>query len=99
MLTRVSPDSVAIVQGGNVALDVAGAGFHADSNVVTIGPLVLQPVKSSRNGTTIRIMLPDRVARGGGAAPELWLTGSYQVRVDTPAGRSGSLPLFVRAES
>jgi hypothetical protein len=100
-LQAIAPDSVQLIPGNVIEVDLRGSSFDRTSgdpqNVVRVGPVLLRAVPSRSNGTLIRIALPDAVPSGGEAPPAPWLSGRYPVTITTSRGTSDTLMLTISA--
>lgn len=94
-LTRVLPDSVRLINGNVIEIELYGANLDATSNTVIIGAAVLTQVRSSASGTRITIAIPDAVPSGGEAPPTPWMSGRYPLSIRTAAGTSDTLTLVI----
>jgi hypothetical protein len=95
-VTSATPSSLTIRDGTPNELRIRGSGFGEADNTVMLGPITLTNVKSTENGTLLIVRVPDRVPSGGGAAPMAWTTGSYQLTIVTPRGRSEPITITVK---
>jgi hypothetical protein len=94
-LTRIVPDSVRLVPGNVVEIELQGANLDAVANLVKIGALELTQVRSAVNGTRITVAIPDVVPSGGEAPPARWIGGRYPVSIQSAAGISDTLTLVI----
>ncbi|MCC6432662.1 MAG: hypothetical protein IT354_17265 [Gemmatimonadaceae bacterium] len=91
----MTPRSITMRAGEPVTLEITGTSFDAARNTVTLGPVSLNSIASRANGTAISFTVPDRVPSGGGAAPALWISGSYALTVTTARGTSAPVTITV----
>lgn len=96
MIDSVSPDTVIIRDGAAAVLTLRGKGFASDSNTVRVGPVTLYGIRGTNGGTTLTIILPDRLPSGGGAPPMLWTSGTFDVVIHTMRGRSAVSQVTIR---
>lgn len=98
-LLSVTPDSVEVLAGNVIAIDLRGSGFDtsnaAPGNTVRIGDLLLRAVPSDAHGTVIHVTVPATVAATGEAPPLAWPAGRYAVSVTTRAGTSDTVMLAI----
>ena len=98
-LRSITPDTVSMIRGNVVTVDLHGAGFDtartAPRNTVHIGSLVLRDVASGAQGTLIRLVVPDMMASAGEAPPTPWRSGRYPVSVTTSSGSSDTVMLTI----
>lgn len=93
-LRSITPDSVEVVAGNVVTIDLRGSGFDI-SNLVRIGAAELRAVPADATGTVLRVSVPVVVSRNGEAPPNAWLRGRYPVSVTTSRGTSDTLMLTI----
>jgi len=96
MIIALSPDTVVMRDGAPAVLTLRGKGFASDSNTVQVGPVTLYGIRSTNGGTRLTLILPDRLASGGGAPPMLWTSGTFDVVINTVRGRSAVSHVTIR---
>ncbi len=95
VLRAVTPASLCMKDGVPAALGVRGAGFVRDSNAVEFGSWTFPGIRADSNGTFLHVRIPDRPPSRTGAAPMLWVGGTYSLLVSNRNGRSNALPVVV----
>jgi hypothetical protein len=94
-LSRIVPDSVRLVTGNVIEIELQGANLDAASNIVRIGAIELRQIRSTLSGTRITVAIPDAIPSGGEAPPAPWHGGRYPVSIQTPAGTSDTLMIVI----
>jgi hypothetical protein len=77
----------AVGAGEAIDLRISGCGFSGDRNAVSFGGVVLPGVRSSDDGTRIRVVIPKRQSLGAGA---------YDVTVNNGQGTSNAKRVTLR---
>lgn len=95
-VVSVAPDTVTIRAGEPTMVIIRGSGFDATGNTVRLGPVTVTSVKASEGGTIIAFMVPERVPATGGAAPMLWVPGTYALTVENRRGVSRAVSVTVK---
>lgn len=96
-LTALVPDSIRLIAGNVMEVELRGSNFDATANAVRVGSVEVASVKSTANGTRIVFVIPDHMASGGEAPPARWIGGRYPVTVRTALGTSDTLMLAIAA--
>jgi len=91
VIERVAPNPLLMHAGAPAELEITGRGFALDSNTVSLGPHRVDGLRSTLNGTRVRLTVPERMPGAGGMAPPLWVSGTYALVVQTRHGRSDSV--------
>jgi hypothetical protein len=97
-IETVRPDSVMLAPGAVVEVVVRGRGFVPGTpgrNTIQLGEATITGVPASADGREIRVVIPDRVALGGDAAPLPLEAGRYNLRVRTSAGTSNAVAVRI----
>lgn len=98
-LLSVTPDSIELLPGNAIGIDLRGSGFDTSSaapgNTIRIGDLLLRAVPSDAHGTVIHVTVPATVAATSEAPPVAWPAGRYAVSVTTRAGTSDTVMLAI----
>jgi hypothetical protein len=97
-IETVRPDSVMLAPGAVVEVVVRGRGFAPGTpgrNTIQFGDATITNVPASADGKEIHVMIPDRVALRGDAAPLPLEAGRYDLRVQTSAGTSNGVAVRV----
>ena len=95
-VVEVTPEPIVVREGQPNDITIRGTGFDALSNTITVGPITVATVVSSKGGTVIALSLPDRVPSGGGAAPMLWSAGRYALTVSNARGTSAPVLVTIQ---
>ncbi len=96
VVVEVSPEPIVVREGQPNDITIRGTGFDASSNTITVGPITVATVVSSKGGTVIALSLPERVPSGGGAAPMLWSAGRYALTVSNARGTSAPVLVTIQ---
>jgi hypothetical protein len=97
-IETVRPDSVMLSAGAVVEVVVRGRGFTPGApgrNTIQLGDATIPGVPASADGKEIRVVIPDRVALRGEAAPLPLDAGRYNLRVRTSAGVSNAVAMRI----
>jgi hypothetical protein len=97
-IETVRPDSVMLAAGAVVEVVVRGRGFAPGipgRNTIQFGDATITNVPASDDGKEIHVVIPDRVALHGEAAPLPLEPGRYDLRVRTSAGTSNAVTMRV----
>jgi hypothetical protein len=97
-IETVRPDSVMLAAGAVVEVVVRGRGFAPGTpgrNTIQFGDATITNVPASHDGKEIHVVIPDRVALRGEAAPLPLEAGRYDLRVRTSAGTSNAVTMRV----
>jgi hypothetical protein len=97
-IETVRPDSVMLAAGAVVEVVVRGRGFAPGipgRNTIQLGDATITNVPASDDGKEIHVVIPDRVALRGEAAPLPLEAGRYDLRVRTSAGTSNAVTMRV----
>lgn len=94
--THSSPPTLAEIQPASgpagaaypVQAILVGNGFTATENAVTFGPVVIEGLASTANGTRISFVVPKVVASRSEVPPLVLVPGEYLVRVSNSTGTS-----------
>ncbi len=91
VIEQVSPSTLRLQPGVPARVLIRGRGFDTDSNTVSFGPYEWQGIGALANGTTLTVIIPDRMPGSGGAAPALWVPGAYALVVRNRRGASATV--------
>jgi len=97
-IETVRPDSVMLGAGAVVEVVLRGSGFAPGApgrNTIQLGDATIPGVPASADGKEIRVVIPDRVALRGEAAPLPLDAGRYDLRVRTSAGVSNAVAMRI----
>lgn len=93
---EVLPPAANADPGEVLDLRINGCGFSADKNVVKFGDVTVRNIKSTDDGTHIRVVIP-KEARSGGEVPPMQIgAGVYDVTVDNGRGTSNAKRVTLR---
>lgn len=98
-LTSLTPDSANVSVGAVTTMIIRGTGFETGTpgtNIVEIGPAVINSVPANATGTELRVVVPQTYRLRGGAPPQRIMPGEYDVIVRTSKGASNALKLRVQ---
>jgi hypothetical protein len=95
-LFEVLPPAASADPGAVLDLRIAGCGFSADRNTVKFGDVTVRNIKSTDDGTRIRVVIP-KEAHGGGEVPPMQMSaGEYDVTVNNGRGTSNAKRVTLR---
>jgi hypothetical protein len=93
---EVLPPAASADPGEVLDLRINGCGFSAEKNTVTFGDVVVRNIKSTDDGTHIRVVIP-KAARATGEVPPMPLgAGVYDVTVNNGRGTSNAKRVTLR---
>jgi hypothetical protein len=94
-LFEVLPAAASADPGEVLDLRINGCGFSADKNTVAFGDVTLRNIKSTEDGTHIRVVIP-KERSGGEVAPQRLGAGGYDVTVNNGRGTSNAKRVTLR---
>ena len=97
-IDRIVPDSARVSRGAVAEVVIEGVGFTPGPdghNTIELGPIRLTLVPANAAGTSIRVVVPERVPSATEAPPMRLMPGTYQVTVTTSAGSSNAMPIRI----
>jgi hypothetical protein len=95
-LFEVLPPAASADPAEVLDLRLTGCGFSADKNTVKFGDVIVRNIKSTDDGTHIRVVIPKDV-QGGGEVPPMQLgAGRYDVTVNNGRGTSNAKRVTLR---
>jgi hypothetical protein len=95
-LFEALPPAASADPGEVLDLRLNGCGFSANDNTVKFGDVTVRNVKSTDDGTHIRVVIPKDV-HGGGEVPPMQLgAGIYDVTVNNGRGTSNAKRVALR---
>jgi hypothetical protein len=77
-------------------LRIDGCGFSADKNIVKFGDVVMRDIKSTDDGTHIRVVIPKAARASGEVSPMSLGAGAYDVTVNNGRGTSNAKRVTLR---
>jgi hypothetical protein len=92
----VLPSAASTDPGEVLDLRIAGCGFSTDRNTVTFGDVTVRNIKSTDDGTHIRVVIPKEVRSGGEVPPMQLSAGAYQVTVNNGRETSNAKRVTLR---
>lgn len=95
-LFEVLPPAASADPGEPLDLRLSGCGFSADKNVVKFGDVIVRNIKSTDDGTHIRVVVPKEVRASGEVPPMQVGAGVYEVTVDNGRGTSNAKRVTLR---
>jgi len=97
IISSLAPDTVSVAPGESPEFTIMGAGFlMAPTNTVVIGPVRVTQI-ASKDGSSLRVSLPDRIVSGGEAPPSDWSSGKYPIVVSNSSGQSDTAWIRIKS--
>jgi hypothetical protein len=93
---EVLPSAASVDPGEVLDLRIAGCGFSADENTVKFGDVTVRNVKSTDDGTHIRVVVPKEIRSSGEVPPMQLGVGAYEVTVNNGRGTSNAKRVTLR---
>jgi len=93
---EVLPAEASSDPGEPLDLRITGCGFHATKNTVRFGDVAVPNVRSTNDGTRIRVVVPKEYHATGEVPPMLIGAGAYDVSVNNGRGASNARRVTLR---
>jgi hypothetical protein len=93
---EVLPPAASADPGEVLDLRISGCGFSADKNTVQFGDVVVRDIKSTDDGTHIRVVIPKETRSSSGASPMPLGAGGYDVTVNNGRATSNAKRVTLR---
>lgn len=77
-------------------LRITGCGFSAAHNTIRVGDVTLRDIRSTDNGTHIRVIVPKETRASSEVPPMVMSAGTYDVSVDNGRGKSNARRITLR---
>jgi len=95
-LFEVLPPAASVDPGVVLDLRIAGCGFSADRNTVKFGDVTVRNIRSTDDGTHIRVVIPKEARSSGEVPPMQMSAGEYDVTVNNGRGTSNAKRVTLR---
>jgi len=95
-LFEVLPPAASVDPGAVLDLRIDGCGFSADKNTVKFGGVTMRNIRSTDDGTHIRVVIPKEAHSGGEVPPMQMSAGEYDVTVNNGRGTSNAKRVTLR---
>jgi hypothetical protein len=92
---EVLPAQMSADSGEPLDLRITGCGF-ADRNIVHFGEMTLKDIRSTDDGTRIRVVIPREYRATSEAAPMQLSAGAYDITIDNGRGPSNARRVTLR---